>query len=45
MKIFKDNRVTMTWSSNNKTPRIFWSDSVEKHQISNAHNFENTGPI
>jgi len=32
MKIFRDKGVTINWSSNSKTPRIFWSDSLEKHQ-------------
>jgi len=32
MKIFRNNRVTISWSSNSKTPWIFWSNPLGKHQ-------------
>jgi len=41
MKIFRDKRVTLSWSSNSKTLRIL----LKNIKISDAHNFGNTGPI
>jgi len=32
MKIFRDEGVTISWSSKSKTTRIFWSNPPEKHQ-------------
>jgi len=32
MKIFRDKRVTISWGSISKIPRIFWSNPLEKHQ-------------
>ena len=41
----KDKGVTLSWSSNSKTPRIFGPLLLKNIKISNAHNFGNTGPI
>jgi len=35
MKMFRDKGMTISWSSNSKTRRIFWSNPLEKH-----HNFK-----
>ena len=32
-KIFRYKGVTISWNSNSKIPRIFWSNPLEKHQF------------
>jgi len=33
MKLFRDKGMTVSWSTNSKTPRIFWSNPLENQNF------------